>query len=126
MIERLLQNYITDATPDPHNLRQLAAEKKVLPLLLDFGGMVAINCDGEILTFTWDEIERPQLEFDPRIRNIALFQSSKKYPDLKDLIVKPDDASVCPHCDGTGIEPYAAKLNADNIVCYCGGLGWIP
>lgn len=126
LIDRLIQDYITDATPDPHNLRQLAAEKKVLPLLLDFGGMCAINSDGDILTFIWDDTERPQLESDPRIRNIALFQGSKKYPELTGLIVKPDDARVCSSCGGSGIEPYSAKLNIDNIVCYCGGLGWLP
>lgn len=126
LITRLIDAY-TDPTPDPTNLRQLVAEKRVLPLLLDFGGMCAINANGDILSFLWDDREHPQVETDPRICNIALFQGSKKYPELKELVpAKPVDAQVCPGCGGTGIDPYATKLKMDNIVCYCGGLGWIP
>ena len=125
-ITKLIQDYITEPIPDPNNLRQLAAEKKVLPLTWDSGGVFTVNDKGDIISFLWDDWGEPQVETDPRICNIALFQGSKKYPELKDLIVKPDTARVCPGCGGTGIEPYAAKLNTNAIVCYCGGLGWIP
>lgn len=127
LITKLIEDFINGTGPDPNNVRQLAAEKNVLPLLLDFGGMCAIDSAGDILSFVWDDTEHPQIESDPRIRNVALFQGGKKYPELNNLIPpKPDDASVCPHCRGTGIDPYATKLHLDNIVCYCGGLGWIP
>lgn len=73
--------------------------------------MCAINSAGDILSIVWDDSEHPQVESDPRIRNVALFQGAKK----------------CPRCGGgTGVDPYATKLHLDNIVCYCGGLGWIP
>ncbi len=140
LISKLIADYITGPAPDPNNLRQLAAAESVLPLQVDMGGVVAINARGDIISFPFtlkasgeivafplDEAEHPRLESDPRIRNVALFQGSKKYPELKDLVpTKPDDARVCPHCGGTGIDPYATKLKMDNIVCYCGGLGWIP
>jgi hypothetical protein len=139
-ITKLIEDYITESSPDPNNLRQLAANEKVLPLICDWGGVFTINADGDIIlfpfsvnangdftAFPFDNAEEPpRVESDQRIRNIALFGGSKKYPELQDLIVKPDDARTCPHCGGTGIDPYAAKLNTNAIVCYCGGLGWIP
>lgn len=88
--------------------------------------MYTINTNGDVISFLWDDTLHGQIEFDPRIRNIALFQGSKKYPELKCLIERPDDATVCPHCGGTGMDPYAEKLKTDAIICYCGGLGWIP
>lgn len=141
-IAKLIQSYIAESTPDPPNLRQLAADKQVLPLSWDFGGVFTINVSGDIISFPFslndngdtvafsfndfDDAEQPRVESDLRIRNIALFRGSKKYPELANLIVKPDDARVCPSCGGSGIEPYAAQRNLDNVVCYCGGLGWIP
>jgi hypothetical protein len=79
------------------------------------------------LSLPWDDpLHGRRLEDDLRIRNIALFQGSKKYPDLEVLIEKPHDAHVCEYCQGTGVSPFAEKLSTDAIVCYCGGLGWIP
>lgn len=140
LITKLIQDYITDPTPDPNNLRQLAANENVLPLICDWGGVFTINANGDIISFPFsvnangnfiafpfdNAEEPPRVESDPRIRNIALFGGSKKYPELKDLIVKPNDAHVCWGCGGTGVDPYAEKLNTDAIVCYCGGLGWLP
>ena len=139
-INKLIQDYIRDSTPDPLNLRQLAAEKRVLPLIWDWGGVFAINASGDILSFPFslnasgDAVAFPfdnadqdsRLESDLRIRNNTLFGGSKKYPELKELIVKPDNAQICPSCGGTGVDQYAEKLKTDAIVCYCGGLGWIP
>jgi hypothetical protein len=132
-IIKLMEDFIRESTPDPLNLRRLASEAQVLPLFIDMGGVFAINTKGDIISFPLDgeplqvEEKLPKIEIDPRIRNIALYQGSKKYPELKNLIpLKPDNAQVCPHCGGSGIDPYAAKLNTDKIICYCGGLGWIP
>jgi hypothetical protein len=137
-ITELIQDYVTDAAPDTNNLRRLAAENVVLPLLTDWGGVLAISPGGEVISFPFGadagsnaapssgDTGRPTIETDPRIRNLALFQGSKKYPELKELIVKPADARVCPSCGGTGVEPNAASHNLSNVVCYCGGLGWVP
>lgn len=137
-IAELIQDYVTAAAPDTTNLRQFVAEKKVLPLLVDWGGLLTINPNGDIISFpfstgadgdvvsTLGDTGQPMVETDPRIRNIALFQGSKKYPELKELIVRSADARACPSCGGTGIEPNAASHSLSNVVCYCGGLGWIP
>lgn len=138
-ITKMIEDFASETDQDPLNLRQFAIRERVLPLLVDMGGVFAINTSGDIISFPFgtddnggivafplDKDEHPRLESDLRIRNIALYQGSKKYPQLKYLIVKPDNARVCPSCGGTGINSYAEKLNTNAVICYCGGLGWIP
>lgn len=125
-IAQLIENYAVEHASDSPELLQLVKEEKVLPLYRSMADVVAINAGGDVISFLWDDTLHGQIEFDPRVRNTALFQGSKSYPELTSLIVKPDDAQVCPHCGGTGIDSYAEKLNTDAIICYCGGLGWIP
>lgn len=127
LITGLINEFIADPSPGQNDLRRLAADKQVLPLFLDSGGILTINGSGEILSFLWEDTSCPRVENDPRIRNLALFQGSRKFPKLKDLVpVKPNNAQVCQDCGGTGIYHAIKKIDADNIVCYCGGLGWLP
>ncbi|SRR6266545_2540444 len=126
LIARLIEEYPTKEELISPELRKLVSQECVLPLFCDMGGVLTINVNGEIRSFLWDDTLHGQVEYDPRIRNIALFQGSKKYPELQGLIEKPEDARTCSFCGGTGIAPIAEKLNTDAIVCYCGGLGWIP
>lgn len=125
-ITKLIEDYCASGSTPPE-LRLLAFQERVLPLFLDMGGVFGINVDGEIVSYPGDDtINGRRVESDLRIRNLVLFQGTKKYPELKKLIVRPEHARVCPHCGGTGRESYAEKYNIDGIVCYCGGLGWIP
>jgi hypothetical protein len=140
LIMKLIENYIAESQSNPLDLRQLAATEKVLPLISDWGGVFTISVSGDIIMFPFrvndegefvafpfaDHKEHPRLETDLRLRNNALFGGSRKYPDLEILVEKPKDAKICPYCEGTGKDAYAEKLNTDSIVCYCGGLGWIP
>jgi ssDNA-binding Zn-finger/Zn-ribbon topoisomerase 1 len=125
-IAHLIQAFAAKSDFDLIDLHQLAITKNVLPLVWDTGGVFAINPEGEVISFSWDDWGNPRVETDLRLRNNALFGGSKKYPELKELIQRPRDARVCPYCGGSGIDRYAKKLNTDVIVCYCGGLGWIP
>lgn len=127
LIARLLKEFLAESTPDPNDLRRVAAGANALPLFIDMGGIYAINAGGEIISFSWDNLELPREESDLRILNIVLFQGSKKYPELRSLIPKrPADALICPHCQGTGIESFSAAHNIAGVVCFCGGLGWLP
>lgn len=124
-----IAQYIEDypSTPDATSeLCTLVAQENVLPLMCDMGGVYTLSANGEVRSFLWDDTLHGQVEYDPRVINIALFQGSKKYPELESLIEKPADARVCESCHGSGIEPKAKALNTDAIVCYCGGLGWVP
>jgi hypothetical protein len=130
LIAKLIEEYVSESALNPPDLRQLAAAERVLPLVTDMGGVIAINVRGDIVIFPFDvnaEKVTPKVGQDLRIRNMALFQGSKKYPELIALVPsKPDDSHICPDCGGTGVEPNAAKLKLDNVICYCGGLGWLP
>jgi hypothetical protein len=134
-IAATLKEFVANPVPylmrldEPLDLRRLAAELNVLPMFWDFGGCYAIRPNGEITCFLWDDPYRLAPENDPRIRNMVLFQGAKKYPKLSELIPnRPSDAEGCPHCDGTGVEPVNEKLGLveERLVCYCGGLGWLP
>jgi len=41
---------------------------------------------------------------------------------------KPPDAIACPDCRGTGklTFPHGSEHLADKLICYCGGIGWLP
>jgi len=111
----------------PLDLRALAGELGLLPALLDMGGCLGLLKNGEVASFLWDEPATLRLESDPRIRNLAYFQTSLKYPVLAPLVSqRPIDALTCSHCSGSGKWLGLNAKWADRIVCYCGGLGWLP
>jgi hypothetical protein len=123
-IALILKQFLADSSPDPLSLRKLAAEIQALPLVADMGGCYAIRCNGDIVSFAWDSPGELRLEEDPRIRNMAIFQGSKKHPALRALVPpRPADARDCPHCGGRGALPAPMP---ENVICYCGGLGWVP
>ncbi len=124
-IKERLQVYIDDID-EPMDMRDLAAELNALPLLPDMGGCYFIRPSGEIISVAWDEPKSVQVETEPRICNIAMFQGSKRYPELEDLKPeKPVAAIDCPHCQGTGILRISQSQGITNVICYCGGLGWV-
>jgi hypothetical protein len=95
--------------------------------MLDGGGCLGVHPSGEVASFLWDEPDLLRAEHDQRIINIAYFQASLKYPALAALVpLRPTDALACPFCDGSGkcLDPRANLV--DLVVCYCGGLGWLP
>jgi hypothetical protein len=134
-IEARLDEFIAESYPDSNNLREIVAKFRILPLSLHWGGGWAIRTDGEVVFFSYDEPHELKIEDDTRIRNMALFQGSKKYPELKEYVPERlSNAVDCPHCKGTGIpaeiREYAKESGKehllDTLVCYCGGLGWLP
>jgi hypothetical protein len=134
-IEATLKSYVAVPEPDvvnldpPLNMRKLAAELYMLPMLFDMGGCYGIRPNGVIVSFAWDEPYSLNEEHDPRIQNTILFQGAKKYPELEGLVpIRPTDADECSHCRGTGvIQGFAEQgLSLENILCYCGGIGWLP
>ena len=116
---------------DPIDLRKVAAELNVLPMSLNFSACYGVRPDGEVVMIDFDE-DAPyklHLETDPRICRLVLCQGAKKFPELNELVpIRPSDAEDCLSCGGTGIEPMNIKLGFDEerIVCWCGGLGWLP
>ncbi|HEY7545099.1 MAG TPA: hypothetical protein VID27_09465 [Blastocatellia bacterium] len=125
-IEERLKNFVAESKEDPLSLRAHATRFNALPLCVDWGKCWAVRTDGEVIVFTHEEAEPcAEAECDERMRNVALYQGSLTYPELETLVpARPDDAKDCPYCAAKGFDP--SSLEEKNIVCYCGGLGWIP
>jgi hypothetical protein len=122
-----MSEFLSDPAPDPLRLREVVARFGALPLCLDLGGCTALRSDGEIISFAWDAPYGLKVEDDLRLRNAALYQGSRKYPELAVLVpARPPTARDCPHCGGSGASPLALQVGAENMVCFCGGLGWLP
>ncbi len=134
-VKEALRTYINHPEPDlinfdePLDLRRLAAELELLPAMMDWGGCYAIRTDGQIFSFLWDSPYELRPENDPRIINTVLHQASQRYSELAELKpLKPADAQMCSSCGGTGDPCFGTDLTNEynNIVCYCGNLGWLP
>lgn len=124
LIQAAIEDFVAETTADPLRVRIAAKALNALPLLYDMGGCYLLRANGDLISFAWNSPDEWRTESDPRIVNIALFQGSKKYPALASLIPsRPPDSAVCPQCGGTGRDQHTQLAN---VVCYCGGLGWIP
>jgi hypothetical protein len=56
-----------------------------------------------------------------------LHQGSLKHPQLACLVPsRPVGARDCSHCSGTGRLALATTPGLENVICYCGGVGWLP
>lgn len=111
--------------PIPHQLVVLKLD--VLPLLFDLSGGYAIRRDGQIINYSIDDPEGWCIEEDERVRNIALFQGSRLYKEIIGLLPrKSSQSKICSQCNGTGIPLGVNPEEQANIICYCGGLGWLP
>lgn len=124
-VELALSRFLKDSSPDAMGLRELAAAKHVLPLYCDIGGCLAIDASGQILCFDWNTPDVFRVEEDPLWRRLALFQGSRKHPEIQCLVPqRPSDAETCPLCGGTGTPKLPEPFR--NVVCRCGGIGWLP
>jgi hypothetical protein len=111
----------------PDDLPALARRLGVLPLTWDMGGCMALRPTGEIVSWAWDEEAKVSVEDDPLERNRALFQGAAKYPALRPLLPpRPADAETCAHCKGTGTISGVPEAVSGQLVCFCGGAGWLP
>jgi uncharacterized protein (TIGR02996 family) len=120
---RLQQVLEEPGTDDPYDeqVRRFAADQKAVPMFKDMGGCVAIRMDGQVVSFVWDEPDKPRAVKDARIWQIALAAGAEKYPEVRLLLsLRPVSSRACPCCEGSGTH------RIPGIICYCGGLGWVP
>ena len=121
------QSLVSNSSPLPLELQRLTSEIDALPVYWDMGGVLALRPSGEVIMFSWDEPTDLQTVHDAVIRNLALFQASKRYPELQALAPsRPPDARECSYCKGTGYPSALENSGIENVVCHCGGLGWLP
>ena len=127
-ISELIQKFANHPQDLTHtkNLQETVAKLDALPMAFNFD-CYAIKPSGKIIVFEVDNSNSFEVETNPRIINTVLFQGIKKFSELKELMpVRSADDIDCSACNGTGVNPIAEKLKTENIICWCGGLGWIP
>jgi hypothetical protein len=120
VITELIQtsNYFN---PLPENIND---GEKVLQLYPSGLGWYGINLDGDIVSTNGEMPLKLEKENDSVLINVALYQATKKHPELSSLMpIRGKDDLTCHYCNGTGEHPLAKQID---ILCYCGGLGWIP
>src|SRR5207245_720042 len=123
-----LDAYLQHPDEGGGELARLARLHEVLPLWTDMGGCIALQPSGQLVFFAWDDPEKVQPvgaagAHDRRMVHAARAVGSRRFPSIAGLApVRDSGARVCPSCGGSG------KLVSvpDNIVCECGGLGWVP
>lgn len=118
-IRGLIASFQTDS-PDSADV----ARHRALPLYVGWVATIGITPKGDIVEWSDDGL-RPA---ESRWVISALVQGSKQYPALASLIPpRPTTAHTCPDCQGTGRLriPGLAESVLDNVICSCGGVGWI-
>jgi len=127
VLEAELARYLASGSKEPPAAYAGAARHRVLPLVNDFMGCWALDMAGRLVFFAWDtpaEVEPvSDHPMDAVGANAALALGSARFPALAVIRpVRPADAVPCTTCDGTG------RLTGvpDNVICACGGLGWLP
>jgi len=101
-----------------------------LPFWRDIGGCLLLQPNGTILGLEWDNPSLVDSVADtPRDRKLvhaARASAAERFPDISGL--RPErgpDVKICPSCGGTGRLTRFGEPPV-NVVCECGGLGWIP
>lgn len=121
-IEKRIQEFLTDSDPRFDWVRPAVRKHGFLPLYLGWVAALGLRPDGSFVRWNHeDDREVVKSLSDPYWERMALCQGAKKYPELGSLIPqRPLQARDCESCKGTGqIE------GAPQIICACGGLGWM-
>jgi hypothetical protein len=101
------------------------ARLNALPIYIDWTAVLAITPDGSLFEWSTEHPNPNLIEPEPRWARLALAQGLKRYPELLPLRPsRPVDGVDCQACGGSGVLQLPPGIS-DNVVCRCGGLGWL-
>jgi len=105
--------------------REEAISRRLLPVYSDWECWYALDELGEPVFAGEEGGKSLQPLTNRRHRFVVLALAAARYPALASLrpVRQPDDPT-CQTCGGTGRPTLPPDV--DNIICECGGLGWIP
>ena len=96
-----------------------------LPLYLGWTETLGIRADGTLVRWATEGDWSDAREADDTWVNLAIVQGALRYPELRSLIPeRPDAAISCDQGQGTGKLGLSPEFS--NVICRCGGIGWIP
>ena len=120
-IREALERFQGRTDPDPLNLRTIAAERAVLPVVRGWEVLGAVTLDGVPVEVSYDapyEITEVQ---DRGAAVAILAFCAARFPELAELRpTRPPEAFDCVFCGGSG----RSSTSSDGV-CLCGGLGWM-
>jgi hypothetical protein len=124
-IREALASFLADTNPVNREVQKLAARFQVLPVTIDWTAFSGLTREGQ---FVWVEHDPPHTmtPVDGRDRHLMLARAGLRYKLLSQLIPeRSTEAHDCEMCGGTGTPLVAREIGVTNVVCQCGGLGWL-
>jgi len=105
-------------------VRDVVARHRVLPLLVDADGLLALGADGRVVAVRWTSGAEPSPVADVRTRDLAVLRAIERHRELRALVPGRGSGDMeCAHCRGIGA---AFEPTLPSVVCVCGGLGFFP
>jgi len=107
---------------DPLDLRSIARQTGVLPVIRGWEVLGAIRLDGVPVEVAYESPHVVKEMHDRPMALALLGTAAARFPDLAALQPsRPLGVPDCPMCHGTG----RSNTSSDGL-CLCGGLGWSP
>lgn len=127
-VEASLAELLRDPGATSTDALQAAQVHRALPLWADWTGCILLRPTGELQFVAWahpGDAERLGAagQHDLAMAHAARAVGSRRFPAVVGLAPqRTASARECPSCHGSGRVDAAPP----NLICQCGGLGWLP
>lgn len=113
-----------DIEPGERYQHEFAREHNVLPIGMEYFVEYYLHPDGRLIRYSTFVEEVDAINDDEWSLAYGLRIGSKKYPEFAALIPpRPENATTCSSCKGTG---QVIDKEGWNACWHCFGLGWLP
>jgi hypothetical protein len=134
VVRAAIASYAANAPESEELLAALSQCLVLLPLYLDWTAFIGLAPTGELVLaeyeapFATKNAEVAEAgRWKAGIRHLAFAAGFIRYPHLTWLQpVRTSDAVVCTTCSGTGRPSFGGEPAPENVLCECGGMGWLP
>lgn len=102
-------------------VRDVTARHRVLPLVVDADGLLALDGSGRVVSVRWTSGATPAPIEDLRTRDLAVLRALCRYGELAALVPTREPGDMDCRCRG------ATEIGSvPPGICFCGGLGFFP
>jgi len=104
---------------------EIVRRMDVVPLEQTVDGWYCLLGDGQVAHVKSDGAD-DELVSSPERATALIGNLATRFPIATWFVPRSVNAHPCPVCKGTGITPGLPSNLAAQVVCRCGGLGWVP